>query len=399
MNPVNPPIPSGATLALPVEHLPRAEDFLLWPPGLQSHGYRMVDRLFASRRIERGPQPRDWPRGPQIAPVFDSGGATRSVADFFDRNTVAGLLVARDGRLVLEQYGLGLRPSDRWSTMSTIKSMTAMLVGVALADGSLPGLDLPVVRWLPALAGSAYDRVTVRHLLTMSSGVGWTEVYPDRDSDVNRYSRSLANQVPGGVFEIMRQLPAVHEPGTRWCYNSGDTYLLGAVISAATGRRLADYMAERIWQPCGMEFDAFFTVESQDGQEIGGSRAGMALRDFGRFAQLVADDGVVDGRRLLPAGWIDEVARPAFALPPETLAIQAVRSSRLTGYGYSWWLTGDGAMIARGFAGQFIYIHRQRRLVVVCLAAFPQPPYVHAGDHDRDAEFMAFVDAAGNCRV
>ncbi|NDG40172.1 MAG: serine hydrolase, partial [Betaproteobacteria bacterium] len=124
MNPVNPPSPSGETLALPVEHLPRAEDFLLWPPGLQSHGYRMVDRLFASRRIESGPQPRDWPRGPQIAPVFDSGGVARSVADFFDRNTVAGLLVARDGRLVLEQYGLGLRPGDRWSTMSTIKSMT-----------------------------------------------------------------------------------------------------------------------------------------------------------------------------------------------------------------------------------------------------------------------------------
>ncbi|MBP8309556.1 MAG: serine hydrolase [Burkholderiaceae bacterium] len=383
--------------AIAREHLPRAEEFLRWPPGLQAYGYRIVDKLFASRTVPRGPAARALPRGAEISPVYDAGGTPGGVAEFFDRNTVAGLLVLRDGRVVLERYGLGLRESDRWSTMSTIKSMTAMLVGVALADGSLPSLDVPVVRFLPALAGSAYDRVTVRHLLTMSSGVRWTEVYPDRDSDVNRYSRSLANQVPGGVFEIMRALPAAHAPGAVWCYNSGDTYLLGAVISAATGRRLADYMAERIWQPAGMEFDAFYTIESPDGQEIGGSRAGMALRDFGRFAQLVADDGLVDGRRLLPAGWVDEVARPAYALPPETLAMPAVQALRLGSYGYSWWLNTDGAMIARGFAGQFLYIDRARRLVAVCLAAFPQPPHASAIDHDRDAEFMRFVDALTHC--
>ena len=146
-----------------------------------------------------------------------------------------------------------------------------------------------------------------------------------------------------------------------------------------------------------MEFDAFYTIESPDGQEIGGSRAGMALRDFGRFAQLVADDGVVEGRRLLPAGWVDEVSRPAYALPAETLAMPAVRALRLGSYGYSWWLSTDGAMIARGFAGQFLYIHRERRLVVVCLAAFPQPPHASAIDHDRDAEFMRFVDAVAGC--
>lgn len=382
-------------LAEPREHLPRAEEFLLWPPGLQAWGYRIVDRLFASRLIPSGPRVRHLPRGAEIAPRYRAGGRDCGIDDFMDRNTVAGLLVLREGRVVLERYGLGLHPSDRWSTMSTIKSMTAMLVGVALKDGALPSLDEPVVRYLPTLAGSAYDRVTVRHLLTMSSGVRWTEVYPDRDSDVNRYSRSLANRVPGGVFDIMRALPAEHEPGTRWCYNSGDTYLLGAVISAATGRRLADYLSERIWQPAGMEFDAFYTVESEGGQEIGGSRAGMALRDFGRFAQLVADDGVVEGQRLLPEGWVDEVGHPHFALPPETLAMPAVRSTRLTAYGYSWWLSGDGAMIARGFAGQFLYIHRARRLVVVCLAAFPQPPYQSPADHDRDAEFMQLVDAVG----
>ena len=218
---------------------------------------------------------------------------------------------------------MGLRGPDRWGTRSSVKSVTGILVGAALADGSLHSVDEPVVRWLPALAGSAYERVSIRHLLTMSSGVRWTEVYPDRDSDVNRYSRSLANQVPGGVLEIMRALPSLHEPGSVWCYNSGDTYLLGAALSAATGQPLARYLSQRIWQPAGMEFDAFYTLESQGGQEIGGSRAGMALRDFARVAQLVCDDGVVGGRRLLPEGWIDAMAPPAFAPPAATLALPA----------------------------------------------------------------------------
>lgn len=381
----------------PQAHLPRAENFLLWPPGLQAWGYRIVDQLFASRTIARGPSPRVLPRGPEIAPVYRADGAPAGVAEFLDRNTVAGLLVMREGRVVLERYGLGLREADRWSTMSTIKSMTAVLVGAALADGSLPSLDEPVVRWLPALAGSAYERVSIRHLLTMSSGVRWTEVYPDRDSDVNRYSRSLANQVPGGVLEIMRALPSLHEPGSVWCYNSGDTYLLGAALSAATGQPLARYLSQRIWQPAGMEFDAFYTLESQGGQEIGGSRAGMALRDFARVAQLVCDDGVVGGRRLLPEGWIDAMAQPAFALPSETLALPATRALELSHYGLSWWLTREGAMLARGFAGQFLYIDRGRRLVVVCLAAFPQSPWIGPGEHDRDAEFMRFVRAVAEC--
>ncbi|MBP8309656.1 MAG: serine hydrolase, partial [Burkholderiaceae bacterium] len=129
------------SVALAREHLPRAEEFLRWPPGLQAYGYRIVDKLFASRTVPRGPTPRELPRGAEVAPVYDAGGTPGGVAEFFDRNTVAGLLVLRNGRVVLERYGLGLRESDRWSTMSTIKSMTAMLVGVALADGALPSLD------------------------------------------------------------------------------------------------------------------------------------------------------------------------------------------------------------------------------------------------------------------
>jgi len=366
-------------------HLPRGEDFLLLPPAIQPYAYRIVDRLFAHRVIRRGPAPRELPRGPEIDPRYMVDGREHDVASFMDRNFIAGILVIRHGKVVLERYGLGLQEHDRWSTMSTVKSMTAMLVGAAVRDGAIGSIDDPLTRYLPSLRQSAYEGVTLRHVMTMSSGVRWTEVYPDRNSDVNRYSKSLADKVPGGVLKLMASLPRAAAPGSTFLYNSGDTYLLGAALTQAVGKPLADYMSEKVWQPAGMECDAFYTLESDGGQEIGGSRAGMVLRDFGRFAEFVRNDGVIEGKRVLPEGWVEAAATPAFKL--ETPPVVDI-----THYGYSWWL-GDGVMAALGHAGQRIDIFRDEGLVVVTLAAFPQPPYVPATDPNRRNEVAAFTQA------
>ncbi|MDP1963493.1 MAG: serine hydrolase [Reyranella sp.] len=355
------------------------------PPAIQPYAYRIVDRLFAHRVIRRGPAPRELPRGPEIDPRYVVDGREHDVASFMDRNVIAGILVIRHGKVVLERYGLGLQEHDRWSTMSTVKSMTAMLVGAAVRDGAIGSIDDPLTRYLPSLRQSAYEGVTLRHVMTMSSGVRWTEVYPDRNSDVNRYSKSLADKVPGGVLNLMASLPRAAVPGSTFLYNSGDTYLLGAALTQAVGKPLADYMSEKVWQPAGMECDAFYTLESDGGQEIGGSRAGMVLRDFGRFAEFVRNDGVIDGKRVLPEGWVEAAATPAFKL--ETPPVVDI-----THYGYSWWL-GDGVMESLGHAGQRIDIFRDEGLVVVTLAAFPQPPYVPATDPNRRNEVAAFTQA------
>ena len=365
-------------------HLPRAEDFLLWPPTIQPWGYRIVDKLFAHRVVKCGAA-RALSRADEIAPVYVADGAEHDVASFMDRNFISGLLVLKDGAIALERYGLGLQEHDRWSTMSTIKSMTAMLVGAAVHDGAIASIDDPVTGWLPELRGSAYEGVSLRHLMTMSSGVRWNEDYADRESDVNRYSRSMANRVPGGVLKLMASLTRENAPGSVFLYNSGDTFLLGAALTRAIGLPLADYMSEKVWRPAGMERDAFYTLETEGGQEIGGSRAGMVLRDFGRFAQFVLDDGIIDGKRVLPEGWVEAAGSPAFAVPePPVVGV--------THYGYSWWL-GDGFMSALGFAGQRIDVFRAKRLAVVTLGAFPQAPYAPDGDKGRRAEVVAFTHA------
>jgi len=374
---------TSVALSAPYHHLPRAEEFLYLPPWIQPYAYRIVDQLFAHRTIRCGPRPRSLPRGPDLSLRLVADGSELDVGAFMHRNAMVGILVVHRGRVVLERYALGLQEHDRWSTMSTVKSMTAMLVGAAIHDGAIKSVDEALTRFLPELEGSAYDGVTLRHLLTMCSGAQWNEDYTDSTSHVNRYSKSLADREPGGVLRLMASLTRAHPPGTTFLYNSGDTYLLGAALSKAVGKPLADYMSEKVWQPAGMERDGFYTLESEGGQEIGGSRAGMVLRDFGRFALLVLNDGVIDGRRLLPEGWVDEAATPAFRVPTPSV-------TDITHYGYSWWL-GEGLMSALGHAGQRIDIFRKEELIVVTLGAFPEPAYAPPNDHHRRNEVVAFT--------
>ncbi len=296
-------------IAYPKLHVPKGEDFLLLSPTAQAHAYRNVDRMFATRAIRRGNSVLQLARGQEISPRYQAGQEVHGVDAYMDRANVAGLLVIRHEKIVLERYSLGLEESARWSSMSMIKSLTATLVGAALQQGAIASLDDAVSRYIPALRGCAYDAVTIRNLITMSSGVRWNEDYTDRNSDVNRYSKSLGDKVPGGVLALMRSLKAEHRPGSQFNYNTGDTYVLGSLISAATGKTLADYMSETIWSRLGMEFDAFYTLESEAGQEIGGSRAGMALRDFGRFGVFLLRNGVVDGTASASSG-LGRTCRP-----------------------------------------------------------------------------------------
>lgn len=374
-------------IAYPRHHIPAGEDFLLLSPTVQAYAYRSVDRMFATRTIHKGESVLPLPRGREIAPLYESGENVHDVEDYIERTHCAGLLVLQDDTIVLERYALGLDEGMRWSSMSTIKSLTSTLVGAALQDGAIGSLDDTVSSYLPGLRGCAYDAVTVRNLITMSSGVRWSEIYTDRNSDVNRYSKSLGEKVPGGVLALMRSLEAQHAPGSHFNYNTGDTYVLGSLISAATGQTLADYMSRKIWSRLGMEFDAFYTLESEGGQEIGGSRAGIALRDFGRFGALLLRNGVIGDAALLPPDWVGTAGSIAFPVDPGTNSYGA------NGYGYGWWIDPDGAMVAVGFAGQSLYINRERRVVIVTLSCHPQPPFSACYSVDFKAERNAFKNA------
>jgi len=234
-----------------------------------------------------------------------------------------------------------------------------------LLDGTISSLDDPVTKYVKGLRGGAYEGVTVRNVLQMASGVKWDETYTDPNS--RKLLEVQLKQEPSSVLRFMSVLGRAGAPGTIWNYNTGETFVVGAVVEAATGKPLAAYLTEKIWVPWGIEQDASWWLESPNGMGFGGGGISATLRDFGRFGLFVANDGVIDGRRVVPAGWFDQAG-----------SAQEI-GGKLVDYGYLWWPLpkGDpihqGAFEARGIFGQLIYISRKEHLVVVVLSARSKP--------------------------
>jgi CubicO group peptidase (beta-lactamase class C family) len=210
------------------------------------------------------------------------------------------------------------------------------------------------------LRGTAYEGVTVRQLMTMTSGVAFNEDYSDPNSDIMRlYGDPPLTEVDATVA-FVRELEREAEPGALWRYKTPETNLAGVLVMAATGRSLSDYLAEKIWQPYGMELDATWLVD-HIGNEQGGCCLQVGLRDYARFAQFILEGGQVDGEPVLPEGWL--------VLATTTQADTGFPG----GYGFQWWPLGDGTFQARGIFGQLIHLDPARELVVVISAAWPGP--------------------------
>ena len=333
--------------------------------------FRNIDRLFPTRIVPRSPQPRPLPVDPAAFPALriTDRDSQYTLDRFLELNRVTAVLVLQDGRIRLERYLHGNTPRTRWMSMSVAKSITSTLIGAAIHDGRL-SLSDPVVKHVPALAGSAYDGATVRDVLLMASGVRWNETYTDPRSDRRRLLEAQISQRPGSALEVMRSLPRAAEPGTKNNYNTGETQVAGEILRAAVGKPLATYLAEKIWSRAGgMEADANWWLDSPDGVEIGGSGFSATLRDYARFGQFILEDGVVNGQRILPEGWVAE------ATSGKTLK----GGAPLDFYGYLWWpgtsesAKRDRAFSADGIYGQHVYVNPAARVVIVLWSAQPRP--------------------------
>jgi CubicO group peptidase (beta-lactamase class C family) len=323
--------------------------------------FRNIDRLFPVRTIQAGGHPFPLPRSSQpLGPVtFDYEGKRYSLDDYVTLNRVTGLLVIKDGQVVTERYEKGNTPATRWMSMSVAKSITSTLVGAALQDGSIKSLDDKVTQYLPALAGSGYDQATVRQVLAMRSGVKWSEKYADPTSDRRMMLKLQTEQVPGSALKFMASLPSAAPPGTRTNYSTGETQVLGQLVSAAVGKPLAQYLSEKIWAPYGMQTDANWWLDGPNGNEVGGSGISATLEDYGRFGQFVLSGGKAGDKQVLPKGWM------SFA--SATTGTDAAYGD----FASMWWPAwtqaskADKAFTAAGIFGQFIYINPTQNVVIV----------------------------------
>jgi CubicO group peptidase (beta-lactamase class C family) len=365
-------LPGSAQVALK----PDTPSILFWKPEQQSNGYRSIEEIYKVVTVKRGAAVHSLPRAAkQLSPTWDYGGRQWTVTDYMSANRTSGVLVLKDGKIVLERYGLNRTPKDRWTSFSVAKSLTSTLVGAAIQDGKIKGPDDLVTNYVPELKGSAYDGVTVRQLLMMSSGVKWNEDYTDPKSDVAQAGFTGSEPGVDPLVSYMRHLPRDAAPGTKWHYDTGETDMVGIMVSNAVGEPLSQYLSEKVWTTYGMEQDAVWMVDASGKQERGGCCISMTLRDYARVGQFILDGGKAQGRQVVPSSWVAQATTKEI-------------DNGAGGYGYFWWIRENGSYEAVGIFGQSITTFKDDRLVIVINSAWPV-----ATGKEYSAARTAFVNA------
>ena len=338
--------------------------------------FSAMDRAFLSTPVPRGEGPViPLPRG---APAEMPEG----VEDWLEARAVTGIVVLKDGEIVFEDYRLGTRPEDRRISWSIAKSFLSALFGVLLEEGAISSLDAPVTEYAPELAGSAYDGARIRDVLQMASGVVFDEDYLDPDSDINRMGRVLAlGGSMDGFSAALRERFA--PPGADWRYVSIDTHVIGMVIRGATGRSIPELLSEKIVAPMGLEFEPYYLTDGEGTAFVLGG-LNMTTRDYARLGLLFARDGRLGGRQIVPEAWVRASTAPSAPTDPGAM-----------GYGFQWWVpvgADDGEFMARGVYGQYVWVHRERGVVIAVNAADRR--FREAGVHESNvAMFRAIAEA------
>jgi CubicO group peptidase (beta-lactamase class C family) len=335
------------------------------------------------RVVRRSDSPEPLPDGRhiQLPDNYAFSGRRRSTRDFLADTETTGLLVLADGRIVHESYRRPLGPTTPWPCWSITKSFVSLLVGIAIEQGFLEGVDVCVSDLAPQLIGSGYEGVSLLDVLTMSSGVRWYENYADPESDTRRHG--VVHATGGSLDAFAATLPRDWKPGTKLQYNSIDTNVLGLVLRRATRRFLSDLMHEWLWGPMGAEAEAFMAIDGE-GAEWAGAGLICTLRDRARLGLLVAAEGEMNGRQVVPASWI----RAATKAGGPHLTSEGSTAAPF-GYGYQFWLH-DGAAAAIGIYNQYCWVDASRRVVIVKASA--NRNYGRSFDEAgyRDQEHMAF---------
>lgn len=336
------------------KHFGDPDAVLTWSPEQQVAGYRNSDKIFWTRPIFAGGEVLTLPYAPLDLDGVQIrlGDSMMTVDEYFQRQSVAGLLVIKDGEILYERYGLGNNEQTKWISYSVSKSVVSMLIGAAINDGYIQSVDEKVTDYLPRLKGSAYAETTIGDLLQMASGVEWNEDYADPESDI-----ATATWETVALYDFLRNKPRLAEPGVKFNYNTAETNLAGTLLRSAIGNNLATYLSEKIWRPFGMESDASWNLTEPGGGEFGGCCINATLRDYGRIGLFALNDGrLSDGTDVLPPDWMQDSTRP---------------SRGYEGYGYFWWLNSSSAFSATGIFGQGIYINRAHNVVVAMHSARP----------------------------
>jgi CubicO group peptidase (beta-lactamase class C family) len=374
------------------DHIPSSlAEFGLFTGMPQHENFSRVPELIPTSKMSPSSTPHDWPATEQIdlpdTYVFD--GESKSAQAFLVDTDTAALLVLHDGAISYEWYGLTGGLDVPWISMSVAKSVISALVGIAVEEGHISSIDRPIGDYIRVTTGSAYDGIAIRDVLQMSSGARWNEDYNDPASDVYRLAAAMGGG--GTLDDFVATMVRDNEPGRICRYNSGDTQALGALLVAATGRSITDYMQEKLVEPLGFSSPAYWLVDSA-GMEVAFAGLVMTARDYAKFGELYRNGGRCRGKQIIPQAWLSaSLTSDAEHLQPGRPVIGSHTLD--LGYGYQWWLPagGSGEFSAIGVYNQFVYVSPINKTVVVKLSANRRYGTSDGESTNREMETIAFL--------
>ncbi|MGW4941789.1 serine hydrolase domain-containing protein [Actinoplanes sp. NPDC004185] len=339
--------------------------------------------LMPTEYVPRGGPHRPLPLSPcplDLTYRFDDRDHT--LTELHRRTYTTAFVVLHRGEIVHETYpGAFAGPRSRMQLFSISKSVTSMLIGIALADGAIGSVKDRITDYRPDFRGTAYEESTLADLLDMTSGVGDAEVWDVPDSGIKRFEQAVMGG--GDVAEVIRAAPRRTAPGETFNYSTFDAQILGWVLEAATGHSLASYASERLWSHIGADRDAYYWLtRARPRTAIGGGSFNATARDVARLGLLMANDGVVAGRQVVPRDWV----RRSRGSDLPQLAVGALGPSGYDHYGYAnqWWTLGESsfnAFTGLGVHGQYLFVDPTADVVIVKCSAWPTQD-----DEHRDRE-------------
>ncbi|MBL6928391.1 MAG: serine hydrolase [Rhodospirillales bacterium] len=323
-----------------------------------------MERIFKFRVVKKG-------LGATPLPYSENQYVFEDVDNYLTRNRVMGVLIIKDGNIVLEKYAFDRSESHRFQSKSMVKSVVSLLIGMAIEEGKIASIDDLAKRYLPDLDEHPYGNTSIRHLLQMSSGVKFKNMtdYP-KTSDTETLERvSWRGYGPGGLSTVMpfKNRPRISTPGTKFYYSSAETQVLGLILRETTGMPLSDYLSEKIWRPMGAESSATWWVD-KSGQEPAYDGLGATLRDYARLGVLLANDGAIGGNQIVPKKWVLEATQPTPGYPH----LKPGRATSYHGYGYQFWImpTHGRQFAMLGGRGQAVFVDPNLKLVMAQNSAF-----------------------------
>jgi hypothetical protein len=326
--------------------------------------FRNMDTLFTTREVARSGKESPLTRADRrLDFTYRFDGKDYTPEQFLDRTYTNALLVIKDGKIVHENYRNNSGSATRFVGWSMTKSFTSLLIGSALEEGHIKSLDDDITDYLPELKPGAYHGVTIRQILQMRSGVDYEERYDFENPGIaaRNHITSLVKNITRFV-DAAKTIGRLHPPGKVFQYKTLDTAVLGLLIERVTDGSVASYMTTRLWEPLGAEADGFFIMDGEPGigREFTGAGFNAALRDYARIGLMMANQGRINGKQIVPVAWVKESTRPNG------------KEDQLMDYGYQWWtLSGTPAYLAMGLQGQFIFVDPSTNTVVVKLSFFP----------------------------